>query len=366
MKKNKAYKFRIYPDEEQKSFINQTIGCTRFIYNKMLEKKIEYYKENGKMLTNTPAQYKSEYPFLKNADSLALANAQQNLQAAFKNFFSNPKTGFPKYKSKHKSRKSYTTNNQKGTISLERGKLKLPKAGYIKVKQHREVSEEWKIKSATISISGSGKYYASVLFEYDEPIQEVKPEKIIGLDYSMHELYRDSEGKEPMYPRYYRISEARLKKEQRKLSRMEKGSSNRNKQRIKVAKLHEKVANQRKDFLHKQSRQIANDYDCVCIENLDMKGMSQALNFGKSISDNGWGMFTAFLKYKLEEAGKKLIKVDRFFASSQICSCCGHRNSETKNLAIRAWDCPKCGAHHDRDTNAAINIRNEGLRIALA
>ena len=189
MKKNKAYKFRIYPDEEQKSFINQTIGCTRFIYNKMLDKKIEYYKENGKMLTNTPAQYKSEYPFLKNADSLALANAQQNLQAAFKNFFSNPKTGFPKYKSKHESRKSYTTNNQKGTISLERGKLKLPKAGYIKVKQHREVSEEWKIKSATISISGSGKYYASVLFEYDEPIQEVKPEKIIGLDYSMHELY---------------------------------------------------------------------------------------------------------------------------------------------------------------------------------
>ena len=146
---------------------------------------------------------------------------------------------------------------------------------------------------------------------------------------------------------------------------MQKGSNNRRKQRIKVAKLHEKVSNQRKDFLHKQSRQIANAYDCVCVEDLNMKAMSQLLNFGKSVSDNGLGMFTAFLKYKLKEQGKKLVKVDRFFASSQICSACGYKNVKTKDLALRQWDCPQCGTHHDRDINAAINIRNEGMRLVM-
>ena len=147
---------------------------------------------------------------------------------------------------------------------------------------------------------------------------------------------------------------------------MQKGSNNRNKQRVKVARLHEKVANQRKDFLHKQSRQITNVYDCICIENLDMKAMSQSLHFGKSVSDNGWGMFTTFLQYKLSEQGKQLVKIDKFFASSQICNNCGYKNPKTKNLSIRAWDCPKCGTHHDRDVNAAINIRKEGMRLALA
>lgn len=182
----------------------------------------------------------------------------------------------------------------------------------------------------------------------------------------MHELYKDSNGNEPAYPGYYRKAEKKLQKEQRKLSLMQKGSENRKKQRIRVARLHEKVANQRKDFLHRQSRQIANAYDCVCIENLDMQAMSQSLHFGKSVADNGWGMFTAFLQYKLEEMGKKLVKVDRFFASSQICSCCGYKNSETKDLSVRKWTCPQCRTHHDRDINAAINIRNEGMRLVSA
>lgn len=364
---NKAYKFRIYPNAEQRVLFAKTFGCARFIYNKMLSDKIEYYKENKQKLNNTPAQYKTEFEWLKEVDSLALANAQMNLQKAFTNFFSNPKSGFPKFKSKHKNRKSYTTNNQKGSITLENGYLKLPKfAELIKVKQHKQIPGNYKIKSATISQTPSGKYYVSVLFEYENQVQEIELNNFLGLDFSMHELYKDSNGNEPCYPRYYRQAEKRLKREQRKLSLMQKGSNNRNKQRIKVAKLHEKVANQRKDFLHKQSRQIANAYDCICIENLDMKAMAQSLHFGKSVADNGWGMFTIFLQYKLKEMGKKLVKVDKFFASSQICSCCGYKNSETKNLSIRAWDCPNCGTHHDRDINAAINIRNEGMRLVFA
>ena len=364
---NKAYKFRIYPNAEQSVLLAKTFGCVRFIYNKMLSDKIAYYKENKQKLNNTPAQYKMEFAWLKEVDSLALCNAQQNLQKAFTNFFTNPKSGFPKFKSKHKSKKSYTTNNQRGSITLEKGYLKLPKfAESIKVKQHRQIPENYKIKSVTISQTSSGKYYASILCEYENQVPEQFLQNFLGLDFSMHELYKDSNGNEPCYPRYYRRAERKLKREQRKLSLMQKNSNNRRKQRIKVAKLHERIANQRKDFLHKQSRQIANAYDCVCIEDLNMQAMSQSLHFGKSVADNGWGMFTVFLKYKLEELGKKLLKVGKFFASSQICFCCGYKNTATKDLSIREWICPECGIHHDRDINAAINIRNEGMRFVLA
>ncbi len=363
---NKAYKFRIYPNSEQKIMLAKTFGCVRFIYNRMLSDKIKYYEETKQKLNNTPAQYKSEFSWLKEVDSLALANAQMNLQTAYNNFFRSPKTGFPKFKSKHKNRKSYTTNCVNGNIFIKNSCIKLPKIGLVKLKQHRNIPSNYKLKSVTVSQTPSGKYYASVLFEYENQVQEQSLHSFLGLDFSMHELYKDSNGNEPQYPRYYRQAEKRLKREQRKLSKMQKGSKNRSKQRAEVAKLYEKAANQRKDFLHKQSRKIANSYDCVCIESLDMKAMSQALNFGKSVMDNGWGMFTSFLKYKLEELGKKLIKVDKFFASSQICNVCGYKNTETKNLSIRAWDCPECGTHHDRDINAAINIRNEGMRLVNA
>ena len=332
----------------------------------MLSDKINHYEETKQKLNNTPAQYKSKFPWLKEVDSLALANAQMNLQTAYNSFFRNPKIGFPKFKSKKSNRRSYTTNCVNGNISIDNGFLKLPKVGLVKLKQHRLILPNYKLKSVTISQTPSGKYYASVLFEYENQIQEQELHDFLGLDFSMHGLYKDSNGNEPAYPRYYRQAEERLKREQRKLSLMQKDSKNRSKQRIKVANLHEKVANQRKDFLHKQSRQIVNAYDCVCIENLDMKAMSQSLNFGKSVADDGWGMFVTFLKYKLEETGKRLVKVNKFFASSQICNVCGYKNTATKNLSIRAWDCPECGTHHDRDINAAINIRNEGMRLVLA
>lgn len=332
----------------------------------MLSDKIKHYEETKQKLNNTPAQYKKEFGWLKEVDSLALANAQMNLQKAYDNFFRSPKTGFPKFKSKHKNRKSYTTNCVNGNISIENSCIKLPKIGLVKLKQHRQIPNDYRLKSVTVSQSPSGKYYVSVLFEYESQVQEQPLHSFLGLDFSMHELYKDSDENEPAYPRYYRQAEKHLQREQRKLSKMQKGSKNRDKQRIKVAKLHEKAANQRKDFLHKQSRQIANAYDCVCVEDLDMKAMSQALNFGKSVSDNGWGMFVTFLKYKLEEQGKQLVKVDKFYASSQTCSVCGYKNAAIKNIAIRAWDCPGCGVHHDRDINAAINIKNEGMRIVFA
>ena len=363
---NKAYKFRIYPNTEQKILFAKTFGCVRFIYNRMLADKIKHYEETKQKLNNTPAQYKNEFEWLKEVDSLALANAQMNLRAAYNNFFKNPKTGYPKFKSKKSNRRSYTTNCINQNVGIENGYIKLPKVGLVKLKQHRDIPSDYKLKSVTISQNPSGKYYASVLFEYENQVQEQLLQSFLGLDFSMHELYKDSNGSEPAYPRYYRQAEKRLRREQRKLSLMQKGSKNRHKQRIKVAKLHEKVANQRKDFLHKQSKQIADAYDCICIEDLDMKTMAQSLNFGKSISDNGWGMFVTFLKYKLEEQGKKLVKVDRFFASSQTCSHCGYKNTEMKDLSIRAWDCPKCGTYHDRDVNAAINIRNEGIRMVFA
>ena len=361
-KSNKSFKFRIYPNASQEALIAKTFGCVRFVYNKMLSDRNEYYEETGKSLNNTPAKYKIEYEWLKEVDSLALANAQLNLNKAYNNYFRDKSIGFPKFKSKKSNHQSYTTNYVNGNIKIMDRYIILPKLKEVKIKQHREIPDEYKLKSVTISRTPTKKYYASILYEYENQTQIVEPKTFLGLDYSMTELIVDSNGKSAQYPRYYRQALNKLKREQKKLSGCKKGSKNRNKQRIKVAKLHEKVANQRKDFLHKISRQIINAVDVVCIEDLNMKGMSKALKFGKSVSDNGFGSFVSMLEYKLKAGGKQLVKIDKWFPSSKMCSEC-KTVKDTLLLSERMYHCKTCGTIIDRDYNASINIRNEGARI---
>ena len=363
---NKAYKFRLYPNEEQKILFAKTFGCVRFIYNQMLSDKIAHYKETGMKLNNTPAQYKKEFEWLKEVDSLALANAQMNLQTAYNNFFRDKKVGFPKFKSKKRNKSSYTTNNQKGTIQIIDDKLKLPKVGLVKVKQHRIIPNGQIIKSATITRTPSGKYYVSILVEYDKvvPNVELSRDKVIGLDYASHSFYVDSQGREADYPKFYRKTQDKLAREQRKLSHMKYGSNNYQKQKMIVAKVQEYIANQRKDWIHKLSTRLADEYDIVCVEDINMQNMARSLKLGKSTNDNGFGMFRDILSYKLHDRGKALVKIDKWFPSSKLCRHCGTVNSELK-LSDRVWTCG-CGAIINRDENAAINIMNEGLRMLFS
>jgi len=359
---NKAYKYRIYPNKSQKELMSRTFGSVRFIFNHILSDKKAHYEETGKSIKITPASYKNEYPWLKEVDSLALCNAQLNVDTAYRNFFRDKSVGYPKFKKKGQCRDSYTTNHVNGNISIGDKHIKLPKHGEIRIKKHRDIPDGYTLKSVTVSRTRSGKYFASVLIEYNEHIESIAIDssKVLGVDFSMKELFVDSNAYEAGYPRYYRKAEERLAHMQRILSNCERGSNNRNKQRIKVARLHEKVANQRKDFLHKLSRQIANANDAVAVEDLNMQGMSQSLNFGKSVSDNGFGMFTVMLGYKLNEQGKALIKVDKFFPSTKTCSYCG--KIKDMELSERIYEC-ECGNVIDRDLNSAINIRNEALRM---
>ena len=361
---NKAYKFRLYPTKEQEIMFVKTFGCVRFIYNKMLADKIDFYKETKQKLNNTPAQYKKEFEWLKEVDSLALANAQMNLQTAYNNFFRNPKVGFPKFKSKKRNKNSYTTNNDKGgKLRIENGRIRLPKVGLVKIRQHRIIPDNQKIKSATITKTPSGKYYVSILVEYEQYIPDVQLDKnkALGLDYASHSFYVDSQGREADCPKFYRNAQIILAKEQRKLSHMKYGSNNYQKQKIRVARVQEHIANQRKDWIHKLSTELANEYDYICVEDINMQNMAQSLNLGKSTNDNGFGMFRTFLAYKLTDRGKELIKIDKWFPSSKMCRFCGIINKNL-TLADRIWTCER-GKTLNRDENAAINIMNVGLSM---
>lgn len=341
----------------------------------MLSDKIESYKTTAKFVSVTPAKYKKDYPFLKEVDSLALANVQLNLQSAFKNRFSKSrkkKTGFPKFKSAKHSRKSYTTNNQKGTVTVMDDKyIRLPKVGKVKAVIHRIPDGNWIIKSATVSQESDDKYYVSVLFEFEMSANNYVADtaNAIGLDYASDGLYVDSNGNVGTNHKYYRESHDKLAKAQRRLSRMkgskkhEEKSNNYIKQLRKVNKIHRHIASQRLDNLHKISTEIANQYDVVCVESLNMRSMAnRGFGNGKATLDNGYGMFLSMLEYKLSDRNKYFIKVNKWFPSSQICHCCGVLHPEMKDLSRRIMKCG-CGIQISRDQNASINILNEGLRL---
>lgn len=380
MERLKAYKFRLYPTEEQEIFFAKSFGCVRKVYNLMLDertKAYQQYKSDTSKQTKlpTPAKYKKDYPFLKEVDSLALANAQQHLDKAYKNFFRDKSIGFPRFKSKKNPVQSYTTNNQNGTVALIDNRfIKVPKLkSLIKIKLHRQ--PKGIIKSATISRHSSGKYYVSLLCK--EEVNELpKMKSAIGIDLGITDFAILSDGQKIDNNKFTSKMEKKLKREQRKLSRRallakQKGinlfeAKNYQKQKIKVARLHEKVTNQREDFLNKVSTEIIKNHDIICIEDLNIKGMLRNHKLSKSISDVSWSSFVTKLQYKADWYGKEIIKIDKWFPSSQICSECGHKDGK-KSLDIREWTCPICHTQHDRDINASINILTDGLRIqALA
>ena len=371
-KLNRAIKYRAYPTPTQQILLAKTFGCVRFVWNHMLADAQQFLNEAGTFFIPTPAKYKKEFPFLKEVDSGALCNAQLDLKEARKQHRENPKSyGAPKLKSKHKSKMSYTTNihsyvKKDGqiakTLALTEDAVLLPKVGYVKIKKHRAPGNGWKLKSATVSCTRSGKYFISLLYEFEEDIQPVTPTKetSLGLDYSSHDFYVDSNGDAANYPRFYRQSEEKLAKEQRKLSRMQFGSHNYDEQLHKVRVFQEHIANQRKNFCHKVSTAIAKQYDAVFVEDINLRGLAGSLKLGKSTNDNGFGMFRTMLEYKLTSKGKTFAKIDKWYPSSKTCSVCGFVKDDL-TLADRAWTCSACGTAHNRDHNAAINIRNVGL-----
>ena len=364
-KSYKTYRFRLYPNKRQKQQLARTFGCCRFLYNRMLADKIEAYRQTGRMLRNTPAQYKAEFPWLKEVDSMALCNVQLHLKAAYKKFFAEPGVGFPRFRSRHHGPASYTTNVINGNIRLVCGRLKLPKIDPLKVVVHREIPREGRLKSVTVTLEPSGTYSASLLYELEpcenQTVLPVRADKVLGIDFAMAGLAVFSDGTRAEYPMYYRQGEQRLAREQRKLSRCKRGSRNYAKQRRKVAVCHEKIRNRRMDFQNKLIHRIAAEYDAVCVENLDMKAMSRALHFGKSVMDNSNGRFRRRLEEKLAAMGKSFVKADRFSPSSKRCSCCG-RVKENLPLGERTYKC-ECGYAGDRDVNAAVNLKKEGIRI---
>ena len=363
----KGVKFRIDPNKEQQTIINQTLGCCRLIYNKGLAMRNEAYQNGNKigysqtsaMLTGLKKS--DDFAFLKAVDSIALQQSLRDLDRGFVNFFQKH-TKHPQFKSKHNRHQSYRTINQSNNIRIVGKYIKLPKLGYVKVRQSMEVG---KINNVTIEHTPTGKYFAVLNIEFEPQPMNNKGGKV-GIDVGIKEFYSDSNGNVVSNPKYLEKSMRKLIREQRKLSRKEKGSKNRNKQRVKVALVHEKITNQRNDFLQNESTKLIRENQTICIEDLNVKGMIRNHKLAKSIASVSWAKFFEMLEYKVAWYGNELHRVPTMYPSSQTCSCCGYRNPRIKNLGIRIWECPKCHGVHDRDTNASINILKKGLQMQSA
>ena len=372
-KSNKAYKFRIYPNAEQQTMLTKTFGCVRLIYNYYLNKKNCMYNTDKSRFSYTQCsndmtllKKTKEFAFLKEVDSVALQQSLRHLDTAFQNFFKRPIVGFPKFKSKKINKKSYSTID----ISILDGYIRLPKVGYVKMKQHRVIPDNYKLKSATISQTPSGKYYASVLFEYENQIQEKELHNFLGLDFSMHELYKDSNGTEPNYPRYYRKSEQKLKREQRSFSRkyenykeinkLKGGATRQNiqKQKLRIQKLYHKLDNIRTDYINKViSNLVKTKPKWITIEDLNVSGMMRNRHLSKAIAQQKFFEFRMKLLAKCKEYGVELRLANRFYPSSKTCHNCGNIKPDLK-LSDRIYHCSKCGYIEDRDYNASLNLRD--------
>ena len=369
---NKAYKYRIYPNAKQIEMFSNTFGSVRFVYNKLLNKQEESNEYMSKVDSNNYCNrvLKVEYPWLKEVDKFSLTNSIFNLNEAYRRYF-NKLSNRPVYKSKRYSRNSYTTNFTNNNIEIGEDYIKLPKVKKVKAKIHRFPNKDWIIKQATISKQSDDKYYASILFEYEKEIinNTIDTSKSIGLDYASNGLYVDDNGNVGSNHKYFKESKNKLAKLQKRLAKKqgskkgENKSNNYYKQLSKVNKLYRHIANQRNDNLHKLSYEIANHYDIVCVEDLDMKALSNK-GFGNGLAtlDNGYGLFLRYLEYKLNDRNKQFIKVDKYYPSTKTCSCCGNIVKSIP-LSQRTYFCDVCGNTLDRDINAAINIKNEGLRL---
>ena len=388
----KGYEYRIYPTDEQKTLINKTIGCTRFVYNKLLA-DYEEQKLQGieKPKIKTPAKFKNEFEWLKEVDCQSLCNAQINIQAAYRRFWNEvfPKLskeknlkkrykkkalkqfekdnsyqfklsdikGYPKFHSKKSGKQSYTTNCINNSIRIENGKLRLPKVGLLRIVFHRYCIGQ--IKAVTV-YRKCNKYYVSIRVEQEdkwvEPVKK-ENEKVLGIDMSLNCFAVYSDGTKAKYPKFYRRAEKRLNRLNKSISRKQDKSINQQKARNKYAVLSNHIANQRKNSLYNEAKSILKNYNVFVVEDINLQGMAnKKCHHGKSIGDIGFGMFRTILERKASEIGGKLIKADRFFPSSQLCNICGYKNKEVKNLSVRRWKCPQCHTIHDRDVNAAINL----------
>ena len=363
----KGVRFRIYPNKEQKDLINQTLGCCRLIYNKGLAMRNETYNNGGKtgysqtstMLTMMKKC--DDFAFLKVVDSIALQQSLRDLDRGFVNYFQK-RAAHPVFRSKHDHHQSYRTINQGGNIRIVGKYIRLPKLGYVKVRQSMEIGH---INSVTIERTPTGKYFAVLNVEF-EPTPRPNGGKKIGIDVGIKEFYSDSNGNMVPNPKYLEKSMRKLVREQRRLSRKEKESKNWNRQRVKVALVHEKIANQRNDFLQKESTMLIRENQTICIEDLEVKNMMRNHRLAKSIASASWSKFFDMLEYKAMWYGNDIIRIPTMYPSSQTCSCCGYKNPLVKNLAVRTWECPECHTRHDRDTNAGINILRKGLHMQPA